>query len=223
MGSSLSCSCAATPASSTPWPNLSAKRSPKLYEVREHAPDRPLADHQTRRGSTKHLGGFRPFFEASSTPHPPLRDVRLLPALRVLLAHDPADKDALAAYLDLAPGDAGPYVVGAVCAADGPPLIDTFDKVRKDRLSQVDACLLPLLQGQTASLKTGAAVARSKNTGRANFIWKQRVTMAARFGSPKLLPAIESSGAQQLAANPNDTCHYEMLLGLHSQRRVPQP
>ncbi len=36
-------------------------------------------------------------------------------------------------------------------------------------------------------------------------MWKQRVTLAARFGSPKMLPSIESSGAQQLLTNPNDS------------------
>jgi hypothetical protein len=119
------------------------------------------------------------------------------------LDRNPADKDALAAYLDIAPREAAPYVVRAVCARGGPPLIDTFDKVKEDRLTKVDACLLPLLEGQ-ASGNTTAGITPT-NSGRANFIWKQRVTLAARFGSPALLSAIESSGAQQLAANPNDS------------------
>ena len=139
------------------------------------------------------------------TARPPLRDSRLLPTLRALLDHAPADKDALAAYLDLAPGEAAPYVVRAICAPGGPPLIDTFQKVKVDRLPEVDACLLPLFQEQTLSQSTANVVTKPKSTGRANFMWKQRVTLAARFGSPKLLPSIESSGTQQLVTDPNDS------------------
>ena len=139
------------------------------------------------------------------TPRPPLRDPHLLPVLRTLLDRNPADRDALAAYLDLAPEQAMPFVVRAVCAPNGPPLIDAFAKVTEDRLPQVDACLLPLLQGQKPACATITSVGPAKNTGRANFVWKQRVTLAARFGTPALLPVIENSGAQQLAANPNDS------------------
>ncbi len=135
----------------------------------------------------------------------PLRDARLLPTLRALLDHNPADKDALAAYLDLALEEAAPFVVRAVCAPDGPPLIDTFAKIEEDRLPQVDACLLPLLQGQKPDGSASTADFTRKKSGRVNFVWKQRVTLAARFGTPALLPAIESSEAQQLAANPNDS------------------
>ena len=139
------------------------------------------------------------------TARPPLRDSRLLPTLRALLDHAPADKDALAAYLDLAPDEAAPYVIRSICAPGGPPLIDTFQKVKEDRLPQVDACLLPLFQEQTSGTSTTTAITKPKNTGQANFMWKQRVTLAARFGSPTLLPSIENSGTQQLVTNPNDS------------------
>jgi hypothetical protein len=139
------------------------------------------------------------------TPRPPFRDPHLLPVLRTLLDRNPADKAALAAYLDLAPEQATPFLVRAVCAPEGPPLIDAFAKVQEDRLPQVDACLLPLLQGQKPASPTVTSVGPANNTGRANFVWKHRVTLAARFGTSALLPVIEKSGARQLAANPNDT------------------
>jgi hypothetical protein len=139
------------------------------------------------------------------TPRPPLRDPHLLPVLRTLLDRNPADKDALSAYLDLSPEQATPFLVRAVCAPDGPPLIDAFAKVKEDRLPQVDACLLPLLQGQKPASPLITSVGPANNTGRANFVWKQRVTLAARFGTPALLPVIENTAAQELAANPNDS------------------
>ncbi len=139
------------------------------------------------------------------TTRPPVRDPKLLPTLQAMLDRNPADKDALAAYLDLDADaeDAIPYVVRAVCAPGGPPLIDTFDKVKEDRLIQVDACLLPLFQEQASA--SSAVGNRQPNSGRTNFIWKQRVTLAARFGSPGLLSVIESSGARQLTENPGDS------------------
>lgn len=146
------------------------------------------------------------------TPRPPLHDARLLPTLRTLLDRNPTDNDALAAYLDIAPEEATPYVVRAVCAPKGPPPIETFAKVKDDRLPQVDGCLLPLLNGQLLTSTAASSAAAPKNTGRANFIWKQRVMSAARFGSPALLPAIEDLGKQQLAANPNDAGVADALL-----------
>ena len=137
------------------------------------------------------------------TARPPVRDSRLLPSLKALLDKNPADKDALAAYLDIAPDEAAPYVVRAVCAPGGPPPIDAVEKVKEDRLAKVDDCLLPLLEGSAAN-NAGTPI-KPTNSGRATFVWKQRVTLAARFGSPALLPAVETSGAQQLAANPNDS------------------
>ena len=137
------------------------------------------------------------------TARPPVRDSRLLPSLKAMLDKDPADKDALAAYLDIAPDQAAPYVVRAVCAPSGPPLLDAFAKVKEDRLPQVDGCLHSLLQGQAGS--DAGTNGKATNSGRANFVWKQRVTLAARFGSPALLPEIEISGTQQVAANPNDS------------------
>ena len=47
------------------------------------------------------------------TPRPPLRHPHLLPVLRTLLDRNPADKETgmVAAYLDLAPEQATPFLV----------------------------------------------------------------------------------------------------------------
>ena len=59
--------------------------------------------------------------------------------------------------------------------------------------------------GTEPASPTITSVGPANDIGRANFVWKQRVTLAARFGTPALLPAIENSGAQQLAANLDDS------------------
>ncbi len=139
------------------------------------------------------------------TARPSFRDARLLPTLRSLLDHDPADAEALTAFLDLSPDEAMPYVVRAVCAQRGPPLIGTFAKVKDDRIPAVDACLASLLQGTLLNVAAGTSAAPVRDARTDIFTWTQRVVLAARFATPGLLPVIESSGAQQLQTHPDSS------------------
>jgi hypothetical protein len=111
------------------------------------------------------------------TARPPLRDVRLVPAVRAMLAANPADRDATAALLAMAPEDSTAWIATAVCAPKGVVLLDTFAGARVDRVPEVDACLAPLLRVAPA-------------TPQDEFNWKQRAVAAARFGSVGILGAV---------------------------------
>ena len=111
------------------------------------------------------------------TARPPLRDPRLEPMLRTMLAANPADKDVVAALLAMVPDGSAAWIVKSVCAPKGVVLLDTFKDAPADRIPAVDACLAPLLR-----LPPGEP--------RYEFEWKQRATEAARFATPAILPAL---------------------------------
>jgi hypothetical protein len=111
------------------------------------------------------------------TSRPPLRDPRLVPVLRSMLAANPSDKDATAALLAMAPADSAAWIVKSVCTPKGVVLLDTFKEAPVDRVPEVDACLAPLLR-------------IAPSTPREEFNWKQRATEAARFATPAILPAL---------------------------------
>jgi hypothetical protein len=112
------------------------------------------------------------------TARPPLRDVRLAPELTSMLTKNPADKDAIASLVAIAPEDATPWVVRTVCAPADVVLLEAFEGVHADRIPQVDACLSALLRVVPADAG-------------AEFKWKQRAVEAARFASTAILPALK--------------------------------
>lgn len=111
------------------------------------------------------------------TARPPFRDPRLAPMLRSMLAANPSDKDATVAMLAMAPADATTWIVKSVCAPKDVIPFNTFKDATIDRVSDVDGCL--------------AARLRVPPSGPGEeYAWKQRATLAARFASPAILPAI---------------------------------
>lgn len=109
--------------------------------------------------------------------HSPLRDPRLVPHLRQMLAAHPADNDVAAALLAIAPADSTEWIVAAVCAPDGIVRLPAFKDAKADRIPQVDSCLAPLL-------------AVPPKPGRDVQEWKERATSAARFATAAILPAL---------------------------------
>jgi hypothetical protein len=111
------------------------------------------------------------------TSRPPLRDPRLIPMLRSMLAANPSDKDATAALLAMAPEESTEWITKSICAPKGVVLLDTFKDAHVDRVPQADTCLAALLRV-------------TPTTARQEFEWKQHATQAARFGTPSILPAL---------------------------------
>jgi hypothetical protein len=112
------------------------------------------------------------------TARPPLRDPRMVPMLKSLLAENPGDKDAVASLIAITSTEANPWVVKTICAPQGTVLLDTFKDVHADRLPEVDTCLAAKLRAVPA-------------TPREEFEWKQHAEQAARFASPAILPALK--------------------------------
>lgn len=111
------------------------------------------------------------------TARPPLRDPRLVPILKSMLATNPSDKDVTAALLAMAPEDSTDWIKKSVCDPKGVVLLDTFKDASVDRVPVVDSCLAALLRVPPS-------------TPRQEFVWKQRATEAARFATPAILPAL---------------------------------
>ena len=111
------------------------------------------------------------------TARPPIRDPRLVPLLRAMLAKNPSDKDVTAALLAMEPTESATWITKSVCAPKGVVLLDTFKEASVDRVPETDTCLSQLLRV-------------APTDPRAEFEWKQRATQAARFATPAILSAL---------------------------------
>src|ERR1700723_1537485 len=110
-----------------------------------------------------------------------LADQRIVPALKSLLEEKLDDtflgtkSAALNRLMELAPGDARPYVVEAACNPDEILDFDVMAKLPADNLPEVDNCLLSEVQ------KVAAA-------RRQHFQLSQKAMLAGRFATASIYP-----------------------------------
>ena len=112
-----------------------------------------------------------------------LADPRIVPALKSLLEEKLDDtflgtkSAALDRLMELAPGDARPYVVQSACNPSESLYFDVIAKLPADALPEVDNCLLSQLQNDADT--TG---------GRARARISQKAMLAGRFATKSIYP-----------------------------------
>ncbi|MEG9433605.1 hypothetical protein [Terriglobus sp. ADX1] len=112
------------------------------------------------------------------TAHPPLRDPRLLPALKATLDKTPADREPLIAALELTSDDDQKQIlIHAICAPGYPIQLTTLAAWHGDRLPEVDTCLANRLKSPP---------------GDRAFLWNSEAILAARYATPAILPQIKA-------------------------------
>jgi hypothetical protein len=111
-----------------------------------------------------------------STVRPPIRDAALVPALRAMLDETPTDMYAIARLIELDPADAKPYVVRAICDTKSVVPFTSVSELPDATLPEVDGCLGELL--------------RNAPGHQGEYVWKERATLAARFATAAILPAV---------------------------------
>jgi hypothetical protein len=128
-----------------------------------------------------------------------LADQRIVPALKNLLKEKldntflGTKSAALNRLMELAPGDARPYVVEAVCNPDENLKFDVMAKLPADNLPEVDNCLLSEIQN--------AAAAR-----RQRLQLSQKAMLAGRFATASIYPQMLALYQQHHAEWDGETC-----------------
>ncbi|SDF89964.1 hypothetical protein [Terriglobus roseus] len=112
------------------------------------------------------------------TAHPPLRDPRLIPALKATLDKTPADREPVIAALELTAGDEQKQIlVHAICAPGYPLQLTSLAAWHGDRLQEVDTCLAEQLKS---------------SPGNRGALWNAKAVLAARYATPPILPQIKA-------------------------------
>lgn len=124
-----------------------------------------------------------------------LADQRIVPALKTLLEEKLDDtflgtkSAALNRLMELAPGEARPYVVEAACNPDEILRFEVMTKLPADNLPEVDNCLLSQLQNAGAT-----------NSARQRVQLSQKAMLAGRFATasnyPQMLALYQQRHAQ---------------------------
>ena len=109
-----------------------------------------------------------------------VKDASWAPVLKEMIDGNEQWSDAATALqrlIEVDEPDSRPYVVKMVCSSKRGLLLDKLIGVKADRLPEVDDCLAAML---------------SKSEERPHdFNWEQAAQRAARFATPKILPAIK--------------------------------